>query len=93
LTLPTKNLITFDNEEVVHPSWNHPFLVSRDNSITWDWVQTKDLKLGDIVKLADGSTTTVDRSEYINGAITVYNFEVDDNHTYYVGESGVLVHN
>lgn len=24
---------------------------------------------------------------------TVYNFQVEDNHTYYVGDNGVLVHN
>ena len=31
--------------------------------------------------------------EILEAPITVYNFEVADFHTYYVGDSGVLVHN
>lgn len=31
--------------------------------------------------------------EILESPITVYNFQVEDDHTYYVGESGVLVHN
>ena len=31
--------------------------------------------------------------EWLEEAITVYNFEVADYHTYYVGDEDVLVHN
>ena len=31
--------------------------------------------------------------EILEAPIAVYNFEVEDFHTYYVGESSVLVHN
>ena len=31
--------------------------------------------------------------EILESPVTVYNFEVEDFHTYYVGESAVLVHN
>jgi len=35
---------------------------------------------------------TVDK-DYYDGIIVVYNFEVEDNHNYYVGDNQVLVHN
>ncbi len=31
--------------------------------------------------------------DYYDGIIVVYNFEVEDNHNYYVGDNQVLVHN
>lgn len=31
--------------------------------------------------------------ELLNIPVTVYNFEVEDFHTYYVGENSILVHN
>ena len=31
--------------------------------------------------------------DYYDGIIVVYNFEVEDNHNYYVGDDQVLVHN
>ncbi len=31
--------------------------------------------------------------DYYDGIIVVYNFEVEDNHDYYVGDNQVLVHN
>ena len=31
--------------------------------------------------------------EILESPIAVYNFQVEDDHTYYVGESGLLVHN
>ena len=33
------------------------------------------------------------RIEYLDEPETVYNFQVEDFHTYYVGNCGVLVHN
>lgn len=32
-------------------------------------------------------------TELTNNSTTVYNFQVEDFHTYYVGENGVCVHN
>lgn len=43
----------------------------------------------------NGSYVVVEKiqHELLESPITVYNFEVEDYHTYYVGETGVLVHN
>ena len=53
------------------------------------------LKAGDVLTLADGTTCAIDKvyAEFSDKAITVYNFEVADFHSYYVTDIGVLVHN
>lgn len=45
--------------------------------------------------LQNGKYVTVEKvqNEILEVPITVYNFEVADFHTYYVGKSAVLVHN
>ncbi len=46
-------------------------------------------------RTADGSTAAVEATESIklSEPVKVYNFEVEDFHTYYVSEQKVLVHN
>ena len=58
-------------------------------------VQAKDLKEGDELATADGDTATVDSVECIHHdePVMVYNIAVCDDHTYFVGENSVLVHN
>jgi hypothetical protein len=68
---------------------NHPFW-SEDRQ---DFVQAGSLNPGEHLRLADGRTTTLERTEPIAEQLPVYNLEVDGEHVYYVGESGVLVHN
>ena len=43
----------------------------------------------------DGETREVENvtTEHLDELVKVYNFEVEDWHTYYVTEQGVLVHN
>ena len=59
------------------------------------FINAGDLKAGDEVRTADGSTAAVEILEIIthDEPIKVYNFEVEDFHTYYVSEQRVLVHN
>lgn len=58
------------------------------------WKAAKDLKPGDTVITKDGRTATVKAVTPAEGQYTVYNFAVQDDHTYFVGEKhGVLVHN
>ncbi|RHX77410.1 hypothetical protein DLM77_21260 [Leptospira yasudae] len=58
------------------------------------WVKVKDLKVGDIVQLQDGSSVPITGiTPYSLSMTPVYNLEVEENHTYYVGQEGVLVHN
>ena len=69
-----------------HPFWN----VDINN-----WCKAETLVSGSRVLLADGDYGVVEESILIehSAPVTVYNFEVEDNHTYYVGISGILVHN
>ena len=51
--------------------------------------------MGDILTLADGTTASVSDTygEQLDEPVIVYNFEVQEFHTYYVTDTGVLVHN
>ncbi|UPY81078.1 TIGR04388 family protein (plasmid) [Leptospira weilii] len=77
-------------QETFHTTWNHPFWLVNERS----WVQVKDLKVGDIVQLKDGSSVPITKiSAYSVSKTSVYNLEIEENHSYYVGKGGVLVHN
>ena len=68
----------------------HPFYVPRKG-----WTGAAQLRAGDILVLSNGKYVTVEKvqHELLESPVTVYNFEVADFHTYYVGELSVLVHN
>jgi len=50
---------------------------------------------GDVVVLQSGDKSKVEKIDKVvhNELITVYNFEVEDFHTYFVSDASVLVHN
>ncbi|MCK6382266.1 MAG: hypothetical protein L6Q54_13585 [Leptospiraceae bacterium] len=50
-------------------------------------------KVGDELKTANSSPLFISAISTNAREETVYNFEVEGNHTYFVGEDGVLVHN
>jgi hypothetical protein len=58
-----------------------------------EWTEARDLKSGDLMFTADGKLLTISSIEVDGREETVYNFEVEDFHTYFVGESGIWVHN
>jgi len=53
------------------------------------------LRAGDVLVLVNGEYVVVEKvqHELLESPVQVYNFQVEDYHTYYVAESGVLVHN
>jgi hypothetical protein len=60
------------------------------------WVQAKDLKAGDrsLVAATGKTLELVEVTEdHLGGEVSVYNFEVEGDHTYFVGEGEVWVHN
>ena len=59
------------------------------------WVAAGDLAIGDEVYNLDGTTSTILGSEIevLDEPILVYNLEVEDFHSYFVGCVPVLVHN
>ena len=92
---------TFENEtdELVHiiadgdeiiTTTQHPFFVPCKG-----WISAIDLRAGDILVLSNGEYVTVEKvqHEILESPVKVYNFEVKDYHTYYVGKNSVLVHN
>jgi hypothetical protein len=66
-----------------HPFWS----VDRNG-----WVSAIDLDIGETLKTLEG-TTVVESRSMREEPETVYNIEVEGDHCYRVGESGVLVHN
>lgn len=52
-----------------------------------------ELKAGNNVALYDGGELLITNIEIVALTTAVYNFEVEDFHTYYVSEQNVLVHN
>ena len=59
------------------------------------WVAAGDLAVGDEVFNLDGTTSTILGSEIevLDEPVLVYNLEVEDFHSYFVGCVPVLVHN
>ena len=92
---------TFRNEttEWIHVTVNgeritctpeHPFY-----SPVKGWTSAIDLRAGDILVMLNGEYVVVEQvqHELLETPVTVYNFEVEDFHTYYITESQILVHN
>ena len=78
------------NGEAIETTNEHPFYVEGHG-----WTNASDLKVGDKVRQEDGTTDIVEKVKHValDNPVTVYNFEVEDFHTYYVSEQKVLVHN
>ena len=78
------------NGEVIETTDEHPFYVEGRG-----FTAAKELKAGDEVRLEDGTAARIESSEtrQLDRPVKVYNFEVEDYHTYYVSEQKVLVHN
>lgn len=77
-------------EEEIICTREHPFYSPEKG-----WMAACDLRAGDILVTVDGEYVIVEKvqHEILESPVTVYNFEVEDFHTYYVGENTVLVHN
>lgn len=79
------------NGEYIETTYNHPFYSPIYNC----WVQAGSLRVGDYVVDSNGNCQVVQATKTNNYAspITVYNFTVENNHTYFVASSSILVHN
>ena len=81
--------LTVDEEEIITTE-KHPFYV-KDRG----FVSAGKLKPGDEVLLSDGTTAKIRKVEehHLETPVCVYNFEVEELHTYLVGAKGIVVHN
>ena len=80
----------FVNGEEIIATPSHPFY-----SPVKGWTDAVHLRAGDILVLVNGEYVVVEQvqHEILETPITVYNFQVEDYHTYYITESSILVHN
>lgn len=86
----TELIHVFVNGEEIITTPGHPFY-----SPVKGWTDAVQLRAGDILVLVNGEYVVVEKiqHEILENPVTVYNFQVEDFHTYYVANIGVLVHN
>ena len=78
------------NGEKITCTPEHPFY-----SPVKGWTSAVDLRAGDILVMLNGEYIFVEQvqHELLESSEITYNFEVKDFHTYYAGDTEVLVHN
>jgi DNA/RNA non-specific endonuclease/Pretoxin HINT domain len=84
------------NRDTIFATPEHPFYAvddAPDGSNQGNWVIAGSLKKGIKVLLASGMLASVESAFAFDTTVTVYNFEVEKTHNYFVGIEGVLVHN
>lgn len=77
----------------LRPSKGHPFWTRRGDSVAGQWIEAESLRLGDLLETADGNWRRITGITPVANEETVYNFTVDKDHDYFVGQTGFLVHN
>ena len=80
----------FVNGEEIVATPTHPFYCPVKG-----WTDAAHLRAGDILVLVNGEYVVVEKiqHELLENPVKVYNFQVQDYHTYYVAEYCVIVHN
>ncbi|NDI36496.1 polymorphic toxin-type HINT domain-containing protein [Chengkuizengella sediminis] len=74
--------------EIIEVTAEHPFWLDGEG-----WTLVKDLQVGDYLVSTDGSIKIIDKIEIEQRTTTVYNFDVEDYHSYFVSNLGIWVHN
>ena len=74
--------------DVVRATPTHPFWVEQRG-----WTAAGDLRPGDTLRLRNGGAALVESITPESGRATVYNLEIQGDHTYFVGAAETLVHN
>ena len=87
----TRNFINLTVEgKLIETTSTHLFMLENGN-----WKSAENLTAGDKIITATGDIKTVDAVEKLsyNESRPIYNLNVDDFHTYFVGSDELLVHN
>ena len=82
--------LKIDNE-IINTTVNHRFYIRRNE--TNKWIDAGHLKIGDEVLFIDYTYHKISSIEFLKYQDNYYNLEIEDNHNYYIGEKGILVHN
>lgn len=77
-----------DDDETLRVTPNHPIWTKQRG-----WVQASVLKFGLTLEQANFSNNLMRRAKHDVERVTVYNIEVEECHTYFVGEIGIWAHN
>lgn len=85
---PATLLLTFSNGERIETTKTHPFYVESQG-----FVPAGELGIGTSIVTRAGPAVQLVSSQIVSTAQTVFNFEVKDFHTYFVGKSQIWVHN
>lgn len=80
--------IRYEDGTLIETTWSHPFYVRSKG-----WIEARYLRAGDIGETAAGQGLRIASVEIDPRYETVFNFEVEEHHNYFVSEAGVLVHN
>ncbi len=82
--------LTVNGEKIIS-TYDHPYYVKGQG-----FVSAENLCIGSVLVDSNGEELTVDglfRESCNDEVATVYNFQVEDYHTYFVGHTMILVHN
>ncbi|NEW04688.1 hypothetical protein GK047_01470 [Paenibacillus sp. SYP-B3998] len=74
--------------EKITTTKEHPFWI-----VGKGWVSSEDLMVGERLTTSEGKEISIDRIDVKNEHVIVYNFEVQDYHTYFISDLGIWVHN
>lgn len=77
--------------EIIKVTDIHRFYILRSGQV--QWIPACEIRISDLVLFADGTWHQIDDIKKKRCFKTVYNFEVSNNHNYYVSKNQVLVHN
>ena len=96
-----EDLYTLDIDGVeLKVTAHHRFYVSNNRTLIGNldlfeqvYIAAEDLKVGDVLVDNNGYLHRVNRITHEPIKDTLYNLQVEDNHSYYVGENSILVHN
>ena len=75
------------DQDTIFTTLDHPFWVNNK------WIEARELTLGDSLSLYDNSSSVITQISQIDTLVTVYNFEVEDFHTYFIGNTHIFTHN
>jgi Pretoxin HINT domain len=74
--------------EIITATPEHPFWVAGEG-----WLEAGHLVCGQQLRTKDGKLIRIESVQRREGRFRVYNFEVANAHTYFVGKTSILVHN
>ena len=79
------------NENSVSATRGHEFWVESEN----EWIEASDLEVGMLIRFGDNCIAPVESVTIraLEKPEATFNFIVDGEHNYYVGNGGILVHN